>query len=296
KNAVLRSAPKATRFLITGENGTGKELIAHMVHRYSRFAEGPFVAVNCAALPSELIEAELFGHTAGAFTGARKSRTGFFVQASGGSIFLDEIGDMPPTAQAKILRVIESQKVTPVGSESPVDTRGNVIAATNRDLAQLVQSGEFRQDLLYRLNVVQFDLPPLRERPEDIGLLARYFLSRFAAETKSPPRELSDSAVRRLTRYQFPGNTRELKNLMERVNIHTTTSRVDAAVIDALLPEDTAAQPANLRDAVDAFERDYIKAAISRNSGNMTDTARELGIERSHLYKKIKKLGLSTDA
>lgn len=296
KNGVLRSAPKATRFLITGENGTGKELIAHMVHRYSRFAEGPFVAVNCAALPSELIEAELFGHTAGAFTGARKSRTGYFVQASGGSIFLDEIGDMPPAAQAKILRVIESQKVTPVGSESPVDTRGNVIAATNRDLSQLVQSGGFRQDLLYRLNVVQFDLPPLRERPEDIGLLARYFLSRFAAETKSPPRELSNSAVRRLTRYQFPGNTRELKNLMERVNIHTTTSRVDAAVIDALLPEDTAARPANLRDAVDAFERDYIKAAISRNSGNMTDTARELGIERSHLYKKIKKLGLSTDA
>ncbi len=296
KNAVLRSAPKATRFLITGENGTGKELIAHMIHRYSRFAEGPFVAVNCAALPAELIEAELFGHTAGAFTGARKSRTGYFAQASGGTIFLDEIGDMPPAAQAKILRVIESQKVTPVGSETPIDIQGNVIAATNRDIDRMVAEHTFRQDLLYRLNVVQINLPPLRERPEDIPLLARYFLARFAAETKSPPRTLTDSALRRLRRYQFPGNTRELKNLMERVNIHTTGTRVDSDLVDSLLPGSHIDTPASLKDALDNFERDFIKAAISRNNGNMTDTARELGIERSHLYKKIKKLGLNTES
>jgi DNA-binding NtrC family response regulator len=296
KNAVLRSAPRATRFLITGENGTGKELIAHMVHRYSRFAEGPFVAVNCAALPTELIEAELFGHTAGAFTGARKSRNGLFVHASGGSIFLDEIGDMPPAAQAKILRVIESQTVTPVGADSPVHTTGNVIAATNRNLEQLITQGAFRQDLLYRLNVVQFDLPPLRERPEDIPLLARHFLARFAAETKSPPRLLTEPALRRLRRHQFPGNTRELKNLMERINIHATTSRIEADIIDRLMPDNPAAAPITLKDALDNCERDFIKTAIARNSGNMTDTARELGIERSHLYKKIRKLGLNTES
>ncbi|MEW5993582.1 MAG: sigma-54 dependent transcriptional regulator [Candidatus Zixiibacteriota bacterium] len=290
KADIARSAPKATQFLILGENGTGKELIAYMIHRSSRYSDGPFVAVNCAALPSELVEAELFGHTAGAFTGAGKSRPGRFVQANRGSVFLDEISEMPPDAQAKILRAVETRTITPVGSDKTAPIECNIIAASNRDLERMASEGRFRQDLLYRLNVVQFRLPPLRERREDIPLLAEYFLARFASETKTAVRKLSDDALKLLMSFEFPGNTRELKNLMERVNIYCEGDAVEIEDLESLLPQALPGAPSTLKEAVAEFERQYIKAAVARSKGNVAQAARELGIERSHLYKKTRKL------
>jgi len=290
KNDIARSAPKTTRFLILGENGTGKELIAHLIHRRGQFAEGPFVAVNCAALPSELVEAELFGHTAGAFTGAGKARKGRFVEAHRGSIFLDEISEMPLAAQAKILRVVETRHVTPVGADKPVEVEGNIIAASNRDLERLVGEEKFRQDLLYRLNVVQFEIPPLRQRRDDIPLLAEYFLNRFTAETKSGLKHFTPEALAYLQTLPYPGNTRELKNLVERLNIYCDTKAISPADIKRLVPHPPVEDTTTLKDAVSAFERDYIQAAIDHNDGNITAAARRLGLERSHLYKKLKKL------
>ncbi|MFH1687465.1 MAG: sigma-54 dependent transcriptional regulator [bacterium] len=291
RESVAKSAPKATRFLITGENGTGKELVAHLIHQSSQFSGGPFVAVNCAALPRELIEAELFGHTAGAFTGAGKARNGHFVQAHQGSIFLDEISEMPPAAQAKILRTLETRTVIPLGSGKEIKVEGNVIAATNRDVDAMVKEGSFRQDLLYRLNVVQYQLPPLRQRPQDIPLLLDHFLARFATETKSAPKRLTKSSLQLLSGYEFPGNVRELRNLAERIGIYCDRDEVDPAQLRSLLPL-TGDQSARLKDAVDDFERDFISSVIKRHNGNFTRAARELGLERSHLYKKAKKLGL----
>jgi len=292
---VEKSAPIATRFLVLGENGTGKELVANMIHRRSRYADGPFVAVNCAALPSELVESELFGHTAGAFTGAGKARKGYFVEAHRGSIFLDEISEMPPAAQAKILRVIETRTVTPIGSEKTITIEGNIIAASNRDLEEMVSRDAFRQDLLYRLNVVQYRIPPLRERMSDLPLLLDHFLARFAAETKTAVKSLSTEAMDYLRRFEFPGNARELKNLAERINIYCDRASVTLADLRPLLPSAPPDESATLRDAVADFERDHITAAIRRNDGSFSRAARELGLERSHLYKKVKKLGIELE-
>ena len=289
---IKKSAPMATRFLVLGENGTGKELIAHMIHRCSRFADGPYVAVNCAALPSELIESQLFGHTAGAFTGAGKAAKGFFVEAHRGSIFLDEISEMPAAAQAKILRVIETRTVTPVGASKSITVEGNIIAASNRDLQKMVARSAFRQDLLYRLNVVELWLPPLRERMDDLSLLLDYFLDRFASETKTTAKRLTDSALEYLRRFEFPGNARELKNLAERINIYCETPSVSLSELRNLLPPPPNDQPLTLKEAVTDCERTHIAAAIRRHGGNFSRAARELGLERSHLYKKVKKLGL----
>lgn len=289
KDEVIRAAAKASRFLILGENGTGKELVAHMIHRYGKTPDGPFVPVNCAALPSELVESELFGHTVGAFTGATKNRKGKFIEANGGTIFLDEISEMPLEAQAKILRVIESHEVSPVGSDSTVKVQCTIIAASNRDLPALAADGRFRQDLYYRLNVVTLHLPPLSDRREDIPILCDNFLTRFADETGSTPRRLSPDALGFINRLRLSGNVRELKNLMERVNIYCDTILVSVADLKRLLPHDDADQPLSLKSAVDQFEADQIRRAIDRASGNMTEAARQLGIERSHLYKKLKK-------
>jgi len=289
KEEITLSAPKASRFLILGENGTGKELVAHLIHSRGRYPDGPFVAVNAAALPSELVESELFGHIKGAFTGAGKARKGRFLEAGGGSIFLDEISEMSPEAQAKILRAIETREITPVGSDKPVTFDANIIAASNKDLEKLVADGKFRQDLLYRLNIVQFKIPPLRQRRKDIPLLARHFLKKFSDETGSGIRELADSALDLITGLDFPGNTRELKNLIERINIYCRGSRIEADDIRTLLPQYQTDQPMNLKEAVTEFELNYIKKAIDRHGGNITEAARQLGIERSHLYKKMKK-------
>ncbi len=290
KANVRKSAPLTTRFLILGENGTGKELVAHMIHNHSRFAEGPFVTVNCAALPSELIEAELFGHSAGAFTGASKARKGKFLEADRGSIFLDEISEMPMAAQAKILRLVETKIVNPIGSDKEHTVDCNIIAASNRDLNDMVRESKFRQDLLYRLNVVQYNLPPLRKRVEDIPILAEYFLTRFSDETKTGRKRLSNEARTLLTRCEFPGNVRELKNLMERVNIYCDHEEISPTDLKKHLPEGgPQTGRRRLREAVTEYELEYIKAAVARNAGNISAAARELGLERSHLYKKLKK-------
>lgn len=286
---IVKSAPRAKRFLVLGENGTGKELAAHMIHRHSRFADGPFIAVNCAALPSELIESELFGHTKGAFTGATRNRSGKFIEASGGTIFLDEISEMPPKAQAKILRAIETRQITPVGSDKPVEVDGNIVAASNRDLEHRISEGKFRQDLYYRLNVVTFHLSPLRERTEDIVLLSDYFLKKFAGESGDEPKRLTHPALRLLKQNSFSGNIRELKNLMERLNIYCDTQTISDNDIERFLPRRQLAPRTSLREAVVEFEQQYIRDAIGRHGGNKAAAARELGLERSHLYKKTRK-------
>ncbi len=290
RRLIARAAPRTDRFLITGENGTGKELVAHLIHSQSRFADGPFVPVNCAALPKELIESELFGHTAGAFTGARKARSGYFKAADGGSIFLDEIAELTPTAQAKLLRVLETREVTPVGSEKPTTVTGTIIAATNRDLESEIRSGRFREDLFYRLNVVAVALPPLRERGDDIPILADYFLSRLAAESGEAVRRLEPSSLELLRKQTWRGNVRELRNLMERVHIYATGEDVTPELLLTLLPRIPDSTSESLRNATARFERDYIETAIARHDGNIAAAARELGLERSHLYKKLKRL------
>jgi len=290
KESIMRSAPKATRFLIQGENGTGKEMIANMIHRCGRNNNGPFVAVNCAALPHDLIESELFGHVAGAFTGAAKNRRGRFLEADGGSIFLDEIGEMSAAAQAKILRVIESNEITPVGSDSAIPINCIIIAASNKDLNSLVEKSKFRQDLLFRLNVIQFNVPPLRERRGDIPLLAGFFLNRFAVEIGGTPKKLSSDAKSFLKKYEFPGNVRELKNLMERINIYCESTTVHSKAIKPLLPGGSQQSTIALKKAVDDFEKQHIESALGANNGNVAQTARQLGLERSHLYKKMKRL------
>lgn len=290
KQDIAKSASRTTRFLISGENGTGKELVAHMIHSHSQFSKGPFVAVNCAALPSELVESELFGHTVGAFTGASKSRKGKFLEAHKGTIFLDEISEMPQDAQAKILRAIETKTIISVGSDKEQKIECNIIAASNKDLLRLVAEGKFREDLLYRLNVVKFQIPPLRERKGDIGLLAEYFLQHFAYETKTTVKTFTPEAKLYLEAFDYPGNIRELKNLMERINIYCDNDSISREDITEILPYVPKIETTNLKDAVSAFEKQQIEASINRHNGNISKTAKELGLERSHLYKKMKKL------
>ncbi len=290
KKEIETTAARSSRFLILGENGTGKELVARMIHAGGKFASGRFVPVNCAALPSELIESELFGHIKGSFTGATADKTGRFVEADKGSIFLDEIADMQAEAQAKILRVLESGEVRPVGSSDTRTVELNVIAATNRDILKSVDDGNFRQDLLYRLNVVTFNLPPLRERPEDIPGLYDYFLGLFARQSGRRPATITADAMDLLRRYRYPGNVRELKNIAERITIYIDKPEATAADLKPLIPQETGATFAPLKEAVEEFEADYIARAIDTCGGNMTEAARRLGLERSHLYKKLKKL------
>lgn len=292
KSDIIKSASRTNRFLILGENGTGKELVANMIHKNSRFSNGPFVAVNCAALPSELVESELFGHTTGAFTGAVKSRKGKFLAADGGSIFLDEISEMPLDAQAKILRVVETKSINSVGSEKTVNIDCNIITASNKDLQQLIKTGEFREDLLYRLNVVQFKVPPLRERLSDIPLLCKYFLNYFANENKIKTKDISEEAIEYLCAFDFPGNIRELRNLMERLNIYCNNQVINRSDIEEMLPFIPKKNLIHLKDKVADFEKTQIKSAIDRHDGNISKAARELGLERSHLYKKMKKLDI----
>jgi two-component system nitrogen regulation response regulator NtrX len=289
---VAISAPKTDRFLILGENGTGKELVAHMIHSLARNADGPFIAVNCAALPRELVESELFGHTKGAFTGATKERKGRFQEAEQGTIFLDEIGDMPMEAQAKILRTLETRTVSPVGADREQAINVVVVAASNRDLSRLVTEGKFRQDLLYRLNVVSYYLPPLHDRPEDIPLLASHFLRRFAGDAGTVIKQLSSEAIALLRSHPFPGNVREFKNLMERLNIYVESPEIRADHLRSLLPESAVAPDVSLKEAVDIFERNHILKTLHSNRGNVAQTARQLKLERSHLYKKMKRHGL----
>jgi two-component system NtrC family response regulator len=295
---IGRAAAGASSVLITGETGTGKELVARLLHDSSARAGKPFVAVNCAAIPRELLESELFGHVKGAFTGAIADRKGAFRQADGGTLLLDEIGDMGLDMQAKLLRVLEERVVTPVGAArgEPVDLR--IVAATHHDLPKLVAEQRFRQDLYFRLNVLPIHIPPLRERPADIADLAAHFLRRVAAPE---PMGLSEAAIAWLESYPWPGNARELRNVMERAAALVRGNVVDAADL-AFLGQRPASPSAaefdlallggELGPAVEALERTMVRRALQACGGNRAEAARRLGIHRQLLYKKLKQLGI----
>jgi two-component system nitrogen regulation response regulator NtrX len=301
---IARAAPSNGRVLIYGENGTGKELVARNIHFQSLRAQGPFVEVNCAAIPEDLIESELFGHARGAFTGALVSRKGKFELADGGTLFLDEVGDMTLKTQAKVLRVLQEQKVEPVGGSSSVNVDVRVIAATNKTLVDEIRKGAFREDLFYRLNVIPFQVAPLRERREDIPLLARHFIGEFSVEYGKRPKQLSQEAQDALSAQPWPGNVRELRNIIERLVIMTTGDRIDSRQLPAPLPgvpaEEAAAGPAvapgsafpSLVAAREDFERRYIWSKYEECGGNMSRTAEALQVERSNLYRKMKAYGL----
>jgi two-component system nitrogen regulation response regulator NtrX len=284
------------RVLIFGESGTGKELVAHALHAMSPRAPEPFVEVNCAAIPEELIESELFGHIKGSFTSAHETKIGKFQKADGGTIFLDEVGDMSLRTQAKVLRALEEQRFEPVGAGGSVQVDVRVVAATNKNLDEEIERGNFREDLFYRLNVIPFHVPPLRDRREDIPLLADYFLREFTTAYGRKPKELSPEAYRILREYHWPGNVRELRNLIERIVILNPQVRVDARHIPLNVSRRPAERPmdrfGSLAEVREAVEREYILKKLEETSGNVTRTAELLGLERSNLYRKMKTLGI----
>jgi two-component system nitrogen regulation response regulator NtrX len=297
RQQLLLMAPTNGRVLIYGESGTGKELVAHAIHAASLRAKQPFVEVNCAAIPEELIESELFGHRKGSFTGATEDKVGKFQKADGGTLFLDEVGDMSLKTQAKVLRALEEQRFEPVGSSAGVHVDVRVIAATNKNLEEEIARGNFREDLFYRLNVIPFVVPPLRERVEDIPLLASHFLREFVGAYGRKPKELSQEAIEALTAYSWPGNVRELRNLIERIVIMTPQPVIGRKHLPALLFRDdhrrkAGTEPTTLQQARAAYERDFILRKLEENHGNVSRTAESLGLERSHLYRKMKALGI----
>jgi two-component system nitrogen regulation response regulator NtrX len=302
RQQLALAAPTHGRVLIFGESGTGKELVAHALHLLSLRAQQAFVEVNCAAIPEELIESELFGHVKGSFTGAVEDKVGKFEQAHGGTLFLDEVGDMSLRTQSKVLRVIEEQRFTPVGSGNNLTVDVRVIAATNKNLGEEIQKGNFREDLFYRLNVIPFFVPPLRDHGEDIPALANYFLAEFARAYGRRPKHFSESALEVILGYRWPGNVRELRNLVERLVIMVQGERIERRHLPPSLHHDHARSDStktpvtgfsSLQEARAAYERDYILRKLEENQGNVTRTAEALGLERSHLYRKMKSLGIA---
>jgi DNA-binding NtrC family response regulator len=296
---IGRAAKSAASVLVTGERGTGKELVARAIHTLSPRAKGPLEKLNCAALPSELIESELFGHEAGAFTGATKQRRGKFERASGGTLFLDEVGDMPLPMQAKLLRVLQEREIERVGGNETLTVDVRVVAATNRDLVATCESGAFRPDLYDRLNVLPLAIPPLRARREDIPLLARHFLELAASTNDRRNMRLEDDALAVLAGYSWPGNVRELKNVIERLVILSPDDVVHADDVRTCLPGGSAAKTTGLyrpgvpfRVLVEEAERVILQESLAHHGGQMAATARALDLERSHLYKKARALGL----
>jgi two-component system, NtrC family, nitrogen regulation response regulator NtrX len=291
------TAPTNGRVLIYGESGTGKELVARALHAASRRNHQPFVEMNCAAIPEDLIESELFGHIKGSFTGASEDKVGKFQKADGGTLFLDEVGDMSLKTQSKVLRVLEEQRFEPVGSNAAVKVDVRVIAATNKKLEEEIARGNFREDLFYRLNVIPFSVPPLRDRIEDIPILARFFLSEFSAAYGRRTKELSEAALEILTRYPWPGNVRELRNLIERLVIICPQQRIEPHHLPPEVFRGAARSPqqpySTLHEARSAYEREFILRKLQENQWNMTHTAAALGLERSHLYRKMKVLGIT---
>jgi two-component system nitrogen regulation response regulator NtrX len=301
REQVAMAAPTNGRVLIFGENGTGKELVARNIHALSLRRSGPFVEVNCAAIPEELIESELFGHVRGAFTGAVADRRGKFELAHGGTIFLDEIGDMSLKTQAKVLRVLQEQVMEAVGGSTRIRVDARVLAATNKDLLAEIKAGRFREDLYFRLNVVPISVPPLRDRREDITLLADHFMAMLAKEYGRRAKRFDSEASDALRRYPWPGNVRELRNVIERLMIMVPGERVaarDLLFLDhggAQLSggEATAAPILPLHHARDDFERQYILRALAAQQGNISRTADVLGVERSNLYRKMRSFGIA---
>jgi two-component system nitrogen regulation response regulator NtrX len=301
REQIAMAAPTNGRVLIYGENGTGKELVARSVHALSRRGTGPFIEVNCAAIPEELIESELFGHVRGAFTGAVSDRRGRFEAADGGTIFLDEIADMSLKTQAKVLRVLQEQVVDPVGGASSVKVDVRVIAATNKELPAEIRAGRFREDLYFRLNVIPVFVPALRDRDEDVPLLAEHFMTELSREYGRRPKALDPGAVATLRRYGWPGNVRELRNVIERLLIMVAGERIganDLSFLDGVASSSpdgyfSDGEVLPLHDARERFERDYILRALAAQQGNISRTADALGVERSNLYRKMRAFGIA---
>jgi two-component system nitrogen regulation response regulator NtrX len=300
---IEKVAATPARVLITGENGTGKELVARAIHRQSTRAKKPFVEVNCAAIPSELIESELFGHMKGSFTGAVSDRAGKFEQADGGTLFLDEIGDMSASAQAKVLRVLQDGVVTRIGGSKPVQVDVRVLAATNKNLEEEIAGGRFREDLFYRLNVVPITVPALRERREDIAQLVIHFLQQLAARDGLPARGITDDALRRLQELEWQGNVRELRNTVERLVILASHATIGVADVDRLVGRRATETPglgglldiATFEEFKQAAERAYLLAKLRAFDWNVSETARALDMPRSNLYKKIERYDLQRE-
>ncbi|HET7612485.1 MAG TPA: sigma-54 dependent transcriptional regulator [Gemmatimonadaceae bacterium] len=300
---IEKIASTPARVLITGENGTGKELVARALHRMSPRASKPFVEVNCAAIPGELIESELFGHMKGSFTGAISDRAGKFESANKGTLFLDEIGDMSLAAQAKVLRVLQDNVITRIGSSKPISVDVRVIAATNKNLESEIAAGKFREDLYYRLNVVPIHVPPIRERREDIPLLAQYFAATLSAREGIPPRTLTADALERLQSLDWPGNVRELRNTVERLLILAPEQQISARDIDRLAGQRalddaglaTLTQCRTFEEFKDAAERAFLLNKLRENDWNVSETARAVEMPRSNLYKKIERYSLSRE-
>jgi two-component system nitrogen regulation response regulator NtrX len=298
RQQIAFAAPTNSRVLIYGENGTGKELVAHIVHLQSQRGDGPFIEMNCAAIPEDLIESELFGHVKGSFTGASEDKEGKFSQADGGTLFLDEVGDMSPKTQAKVLRVLEEQRFTPVGGNSAMTVDVRVLASTNKILEREIELGNFREDLYYRLNVIPFQLPPLRERKEDIGVLTRYFLDDFAKRYGRRPSVLTRKALEILESYPWPGNVRELRNIMERLVIMKSRDKLDVFDLPEAILLRTVRSAAGREEAVslqaarEKFEREFILQKLVEMKGSVSRAAHAMQVERSNLYRKMRQLGI----
>jgi two-component system nitrogen regulation response regulator NtrX len=303
KQQIGIAAPTSGWVLITGENGTGKELVARAIHSQSRRSDKPFIEVNCAAIPEDLIESELFGHEKGAFTGATGKRKGKFDQAHEGTLFLDEIGDMSLKTQAKVLRILQEHKFERVGGERTIEVDVRVIAATNKNLEEEIRTGNFREDLFYRLNVLPFHVPPLRERRQDIALLAEHFLRAYCRKENAEIKQLSPEVLQALSTHHWPGNVRELKNLIERLVIMTPGERIDLAALPAELRGGgdsgeelrIALECDNYKQAREEFEKEFIRTKLEENDWNVSRTAEVIGLERSNLHRKIKSLGLELE-
>lgn len=301
RETIEKAAATNARVFITGKNGTGKELIAKAIYRKSKRSDKPFIKVNCAAIPDELIESELFGHEKGAFTGAVSRRMGKFEQSNGGTLFLDEICDMSASAQAKVLRVLQEQEFERVGGNETIKVDVRVIAATNVDVKKAIDVGDFREDLYYRLNVIPIYLPPLSERKDDIPKLIEYYLSKFTIEHGIGEKSFDDSGMEYLVNYPWPGNVRELKNLMERISIMVPKDVITDDDLQKYIefnesyPEVYSTDKSSLKMAKETFEKQFIINALERNKGNVSLTSRELGIERTNLHRKIKQYNIDTE-
>jgi len=291
RKQIALVAPTNSRVLIYGESGSGKELVGRNLHFLSKRSTSPFVEVNCAAIPEELIESELFGHTKGSFTGASDAKKGKFELADGGTLFLDEIGDMTLKTQAKVLRAVEEQSFQPIGAPAGVRVDVRVLAATNKNLPNEIAAGRFREDLFYRLNVIPFFVPPLRDRREDIPILSRYFLRLFSAEHGRPPKEFESDAMDLMTDYSWPGNVRELRNEVERLVIMVQDDAIRTK--DLSLPNGTTSSSAStLHEARAQYEKEFILSKLKETNWNVSRAARLLGLERSYLYRKMKTYGI----
>lgn len=289
-------APSDGRVLISGESGTGKELVARAIHAQSKRSGAPFVEINSAALPEELVESELFGHSKGAFSGATTAKKGKFEIADGATLFLDEIGDMSARVQSKMLRVLEEQRFEPVGSNTPVKVDVRVISATNKPLQDLIENGNFRHDLFYRLNVIPFQVPPLRERLEDVPLLIEHFNRRFSFDNGKRSKTFSSDAVERLQTHTWPGNVRELKNTIERIIIMNAKQNIGPDDLPELgFTDDKPASSfrfPSFKAATDAYQREFILHKLAQHDGNVSKAAEEMGVDRSHLYRRMRNLGI----